>query len=31
MDITKEIWKSGRQQMEKLIVYVKDIELSNGI
>jgi hypothetical protein len=31
MDITKEIWKGERQEMEKLIKYVKEIELFNGI
>jgi ubiquitin-protein ligase len=31
MDITKEIWKGGRQEMEKLITYVKEIELFDGI
>jgi hypothetical protein len=31
MDITKEIWKGGRQDMEKLITYVKEIELFDGI
>jgi hypothetical protein len=25
MDITKEIWKSGKQEIEKLIKYVKEI------
>jgi hypothetical protein len=25
MDITKVIWKSGKQEMEKLIKYLKDI------
>jgi hypothetical protein len=29
--ITKEIWKGGRQEMEKLIKYVKEIELFDGI
>jgi hypothetical protein len=27
MDITKEIWKVGKQEMEKLIKYVKEIGL----
>jgi hypothetical protein len=27
MDITKEIWKGGRQVKEKSIAYVKEIEL----
>jgi hypothetical protein len=31
MDITKEIWKDGRREMEKLIPYVKEIELFDGI
>jgi hypothetical protein len=26
MDITKEIWKDGKQEMENLIKYVKEIE-----
>jgi hypothetical protein len=25
MDITKEIWKGGKQEMEKLIKYVKEM------
>jgi hypothetical protein len=25
MDITKETWKGGKQEMEKLIKYVKEI------
>jgi hypothetical protein len=29
--ITKEIWKGGRQEMEKLIKYVKEIEFFDGI
>jgi hypothetical protein len=31
MDITKEIWKVGKQEMEKLITYVKEIELFDSI
>jgi ribosomal protein L31E len=31
MDITKEIWKGGIQEMEKLITYVKGIELFDRI
>jgi hypothetical protein len=31
MVITKEIWKGGRQEMEKLIKYVKKIEFFDGI
>jgi hypothetical protein len=31
MDITKDIWKGGRQEMEKLIKYVKEIGLFNEI
>jgi hypothetical protein len=27
MDITKEIWKRGKQEMEKLIKYVKETGL----
>jgi hypothetical protein len=26
MDLKKEIWKGGKQEMEKLIKYVKEIE-----
>jgi hypothetical protein len=31
MDITKEIWKGGEEEMEKLIKYVKEIEFFDGI
>jgi hypothetical protein len=31
MDITKNIWKGGKQEMKKLITYVKAIELFEGI
>jgi hypothetical protein len=31
MNITQEIWKGGKKEMEKLIQYVKEIELYNGI
>jgi hypothetical protein len=31
MDIIKEIWKSERQEMEKLIKYVKKIEFFDGM
>jgi hypothetical protein len=31
MDITKEIWKGDKQEMEKLIKYVKDIRFFDGI
>jgi hypothetical protein len=31
MDITKEIWKGGKQEMEKLIKYVKEIGYFDGI
>jgi hypothetical protein len=31
MNITKEIWKGGKEEMEKLLQYVKEIELYNGI
>jgi hypothetical protein len=31
MDITKEIWKGGKQEMEKLIKYVKEIGFFDGI
>jgi hypothetical protein len=31
MNITKEIWKGGKEEMEKLLEYVKDIELYKGI
>jgi hypothetical protein len=31
INITKEIWKGGKEEMEKLLQYVKEIELYNGI
>jgi hypothetical protein len=31
MNITKEIWKGGKQEMEKLIKYVKKIGFFDGI
>jgi hypothetical protein len=31
MNITKEIWKGGKKEMEKLRQYVNEIELCNGI
>jgi hypothetical protein len=31
MNITKEILKGGKEEMEKLIQYVKEIELYNGM
>jgi hypothetical protein len=31
MNITKEIWKSGKEEMEKLLQYVEEIGLYNGI
>jgi hypothetical protein len=31
MDIGKEIWKSGKQEMEKLIKYLKEIGFYDGI
>jgi hypothetical protein len=31
MYITKKIWKSGRQEMKKLITYVKEIGFLDGI
>jgi hypothetical protein len=31
MNITKEIWKGGKEEMEKLRQYVNEIELYNGI
>jgi hypothetical protein len=31
MDITKEIWKGGRQEMEKLIKSLKEIGFFDGI
>jgi hypothetical protein len=31
MNITKEIWKGGKQEMEMLIKYVKEIGFFDGI
>jgi hypothetical protein len=31
MNITKEILKSGKEEMKKLLQYVKEIKLYNGI
>jgi hypothetical protein len=31
MDTTKEIWKGGKQEMEKLIKYVKEMGFLDGI
>jgi hypothetical protein len=31
MDITMEIWKGGKQEMEKLIKYVKEMGFFEGI
>jgi hypothetical protein len=31
MDITKELWKGGKQEMEKLIKYVREIGFFDGI
>jgi hypothetical protein len=31
MNITKEIWKGGKEEMEKLLSYVKEIGLYIGI
>jgi hypothetical protein len=31
MDITKEIWKDEKQEMEKLIKYLKEIGFIDGI
>jgi hypothetical protein len=31
MDITKEIWKGRKQEMEKLIKHVKEIGFFDGI
>jgi hypothetical protein len=31
MNITKEIWKGGTEEMEKLPQYVKEIELYNKV
>jgi hypothetical protein len=31
MNITKEIWKGGKQEMEKLIKYVEEIGFFDGI
>jgi hypothetical protein len=31
MDITKKIWKAARKEKEKLITYVKELELFDGI
>jgi hypothetical protein len=30
-NITSEVWKGGKKKMEKLIIYVKKIQLYNGI
>jgi hypothetical protein len=30
-NITKEIWKGGKEEMEKLLQYVKEIDVYNGI
>jgi hypothetical protein len=31
MNITEEIWKGGKEEMEKLLQYVKEIELYNKV
>jgi hypothetical protein len=31
MNITKEIWKVGKEEMKKLLQYVKEIELYNEL
>jgi hypothetical protein len=31
MNITKKFWKSSKKEMEKLLQYVKEIELYNRI
>jgi hypothetical protein len=31
MNITKEIWKGGKEELETLLQYLKEIELYNGI
>jgi hypothetical protein len=31
MDTTKEIWKGGKQEMENLFKYLKEIEFFDGI
>jgi hypothetical protein len=31
MNINKEIWKGGKEEMKKLLRYVKEIEVYNGL
>jgi hypothetical protein len=31
MNITNEVWKGGKKEIEKLINYVKKIQMYNGI